>query len=217
MDHFEIIDMDTWHRTEIYQLYTKGWSTVTYSLTKKLDVSTFVPYLKERNIKFVPALMWLVCREVNRIENFRLAVRDGQLGFWDVLHPMYPTLNEHEDMTFHSIPFQEDFSLFYQAYLEEQQQSKGINRLWASRVPENFCMISIFPWLHFDASSMQLHKARDYHAPFLAIGQYSEDMQLPCMLMGNHASTDAWHAAKFFKGLQEGLDDPSQWCINKVV
>jgi chloramphenicol O-acetyltransferase len=32
------------------------------------------------------------------------------------------------------------------------------------------------------------------------------------MFMGNHASADAWHVAKFFKALQEGLDDPSTWC-----
>ena len=212
MDHFDIIDMATWHRAQVYELYTKVWSTVTYSLTKKLSVAKLVPYLKERNIKFVPALMWLVSREINKIENFRLAIRDGQLGTWDVVHPLYPTLNENEDMTFHSIRYQADFSAFYQAYLEEQQKSKGVTRLWAGSVPENFFMVSIFPWLHFDASSMQLRNARDYYAPFLAIGEYNEDMLIPCMFMGNHAAADAWHVAKFFKGLQDGMDDPSQWC-----
>lgn len=212
MDHFEIIDMDKWPRAELYRLYTEQWGTVTYSLTKKLSAEKLVPYLKDRGIKFVPALMWLVSREINRIENFRLAVQDGKLGTWDVIHPMFPTLNAHENMTFHGLRYCEDFHAFYESYLAEQQENKDKTTLWANKIPVNFFMVSIFPWLHFDASSMQLKNAREYFAPFIAIGQYNEQMELPVMLMGNHAVADAWHVAKFFARLQEGMDNPSQWC-----
>lgn len=212
MDHFDIIDMESWPRAEIYKLYTEDWSTVTYSLTKKLSVAKLVPYLKEQGIKFVPALMWLVSREINRIENFRLAIHDGKLGIWDVIHPMFPTLNAYENMTFHGLQYTDDFHAFYEAYLAEQQENRNKTNLWANKIPENFFMVSIFPWLHFDASSMQMKNAKYYYAPFIAIGQYNEQMLLPCMFMGNHASADAWHVAKFFAQLQEGMDDPSQWC-----
>lgn len=212
MDHFETIDMENWPRAELYKLYTEQWGTVTYSLTKKLSVEKLVPYLKENGIKFVPAVMWLVSREINRIENFRLAVQDGKLGKWDVIHPMFPTLNAYENMTFHGLNYQEDFRAFYEAYLTEQQENRTKTTLWANHIPENFFMVSIFPWLHFDASSMQMKNAKYYYAPFIAIGQYNAQMELPVMLMGNHASSDAWHVAKFFAGMQEGLDDPSQWC-----
>lgn len=213
MDHFEIVDMDAWPRAELYKLYTEGWGTVTYSLTKKLSVAKLVPYLKERNIKFVPAVMWLVSREINRIENFRLAVKDGQLIRWDVIHPMFPTLNAHENMTFHGLRHQERFSDFYEAYLEEQKENRDKTCLWANHIPPNFFMVSIFPWFHFDASSMQLKNAKGYYTPFIAIGQYNGEMELPCMLMGNHAATDAWHVAKFYAGLQEAMDNPAQWCL----
>ena len=212
MEHFDIIDMESWPRAEIYKLYTEDWSTVPYSLTKKLSVAKLVPYLKEQGIKFVPALMWLVSREINRIENFRLAIHDGKLGIWDVIHPMFPTLNAYENMTFHGLQYTDDFHAFYEAYLAEQQENRNKTNLWANKIPENFFMVSIFPWLHFDASSMQMKNAKYYYAPFIAIGQYNEQMLLPCMFMGNHASADAWHVAKFFAQLQEGMDDPSQWC-----
>ena len=133
MDHFDIIDMATWPRAEIYKLYTDEWSTVTYSLTKKLSVAKLVPYLKERGIKFVPALMWLVSREINRIENFRLAVHDGKLGIWDVIHPMFPTLNADENMTFHGLRFQDDFHAFYQSYLTEQRENRNKTKDSANR------------------------------------------------------------------------------------
>ncbi len=212
MDHYEQIDMERWPRAELYKLYTEGWGTVTFSVTKKLSVARLVPYLKERGIKFAPALMWLVSREINRIENFRLAVREGKLIRWDVIHPMFPTLNVHENMTFHGLRHTESFRDFYEAYLTEQQENRDKSCLWANKIPVNFFMVSIFPWLHFDASSMQLRNAKEYFAPFIAVGQYNEEMELPCMLMGNHAATDLFHVSQFFNRLQEAMDDPDQWC-----
>lgn len=212
MDHFEIIDMEQWPRAELYKLYTETWSTVTYSLTKKLSIATLVPFLKGRGIKLVPALMWLTCREINKLENFRFAMKDGKLISWDRVHPLFPTLNSFGNMTFHSLPFCDSFAQFYASYLAEQQENKAKTNLWATAVPENNFMVSIFPWLHFDASSMQIKNAKGYYSPFIAIGQYNEDFALPVMLMGNHAVSDAWHVAQFFDGMQQGFDNPAQWC-----
>ena len=211
MDKFEIIDMDTWQRAAIYRLYTEKWPTTSYSLMKKLSVDKFVPYLKEKGIKFVPAIIWLVGREFNHIENFRLAVKDGKLGKWDVIHPLVPTLNKDKNMTFHNIRFEEDFGKFYEAYLQEQQENIEKTSLFANRVPDNFFMVSVFPFLHFDGGSMQVSGKGNY-APFVAIGKYNEEMLLPCVVMGNHAAQDAWHISEFFKGLQEGMDNPEEWC-----
>ncbi len=211
MDRYEIIDMETWPRAELYRLYTEGWGTVTYSLTKKLSVERLIPYLKERNIKLVPVLMWLVSREVNRIENLRLAVKDGQLIRWEKIHPLFPTLNSDQNMTFHVIDHREDFRSFYEAYLAEQLENREKTCLWATNVPKNFFMVSVFPFLHFDASSMHLKNSKYYYAPFIAIGQYNEAMELPVMFMGNHAATDAWHVAQFYDALQQAMDNPAQW------
>lgn len=213
MDRYEIIDMQTWPRAEVYRLYTEVWSTVTYSLTKKLSGAKLVPYLKERGIKFVPAIMWLVCREINAIGNFKMAIKDGKLIQWDVVHPFFPNLNTDGNMTFHGLRFDPDFPTFYRAYLAEQQENASKTCLWANEIPVNNFMVSVLPWLHFDGSSMQIKNAKGYYAPFIAIGKYNEAMELPIMLMGNHAVSDAWHVSKFFDGLQEGMDNPSQWCL----
>lgn len=211
MDRFDWIDMETWPRREIYKLYTEEWTTVTYSFTKKFSVAKLVPYLKERGIKLVPALMWLVCREVNRVENFRLAIRDGSLGRWDVVHPLFPTLNETENMTFHSLRYEEDFQTFYRAYLAEQEENRGKTNLWATGRPENFFMVSIFPFLHFDGLSLQLKNAKGYFAPYIAIGRYNSEMELPCMIMVNHAAVDGWHVAGFLNSLEAALAQPDRY------
>lgn len=212
MDHFELIDMETWPRREIYKLYTEQWTAVTYSFTKKLSLKTVIPYLKAKGIKLVPALMWLVTREVNKIENYRLAIREKQLGRWDVIHPVFPTLNSTENITFHSLVYGEEFLPFYEAYLREQQEYKDSIRLWANGAPENFFIVSIFPWLNFDSLSLQLKNPKWYYAPYVAMGQYDENLDIPAMIMSNHAAIDGWHVAKFYDGMQYALDHPEQWC-----
>lgn len=213
MDRFDIIDMEVWPRAEIYKQYTQIWTTVTYSITKKLSAAKLVPYLKERGIKLVPALIWLTGREINRIENFRLGLRNGVLGRWEVVHPLFPNLNSDENMSFHNVRFDQDFRAFYDAYLEEQRKNKHKTNLWTSECPENYFFVSIFPWLHFEGMSMQLKNAKGYYAPYISLGQYDEEMIMPCMVMANHAAIDAWHFAQFFDGMQAGMDDPAQWCF----
>ena len=213
MDHFELIDMETWPRAEIYKQYTELWTTVTYSITRKLSAAKLLPYLKQRGIKLAPTLIWLTGREINRVANFRLGLRNKVLGRWDVIHPLYPTLNSDENMTFHSIPFDQDFRSFYDAYLAEQAENRHKTNLWATPCPENYFFVSIFPWLHFEGMSMQLKNASGYYSPYIALGKYDEDMIIPCMVMANHAAIDAYHFSQFFDGMQAAMDDPAQWCF----
>lgn len=212
MDYFEQIDLNIWPRAEVYQLYTQQWTTVTYSVTKKLSASALVPYLKERGSKFVPAMLWLVSHEINRIENFRLAVRDHRIGTWNVIHPYFPVKNSTENMSFHAVRYRENFKDFYQDYRAEQQENAHKINLWATPVPENAFMISVMPWLHFDGMSMQLKNPKEYYPPYVGIGQYNEQMELPCVIMVNHATVDAWHLAQFFDGLQRLMNTPELWC-----
>ena len=212
MDRFDKIDIESWDRAEIYKLYTEEWTTVTYNITTKLNAARLVPCLKERGIKLVPALIWLASREVNRIENFRLGIQGRTLGRWEKIHPVYPTVNPQNNMTFHNLPYGEDFRSFYDAYLKEQAETRDATRLWATPAPPNFFIVSVLSWLHFDGLNMQLKNPKGYYAPYVAMGRYNEQMELPCSIMVNHAAIDGWHVAQFFEGMQKAMDDPAQWC-----
>lgn len=211
MDRFELIDMEHWARAEEYRLFADEW-LMTYSMTKHLPAEKTVDFLKARKIKLVPALIWIVSEAFNRCENFRLAVKDGKLGKWEVIHPMFPTLNADKNLTIHSLRYTDDFECFYNAYLKEQAENADKTSLWLYEVPANSFMISVFPFVHFDGSSMHFSRAKDNYAPFFAIGKYDEQKKLPCMLAGNHAVADGWHVAEVFDSIQKRLDDPAEWC-----
>ena len=213
MDHFEKVDLETWPRAEIYKQYTEVWTTVTYTFTKKLDAAKVVPYLKERGIKLIPALVWLASRAVNRVENFRLGIQNRELVRYDAVHPLVPAVNSTGNMSFHSLRYHEDFRTFYEAYLEEQREYGHKTNLWANGpAPDNYFFVSILPWLEYDALSMQLKNAKGYYAPYVAMGKYNENMELPCTIMVNHATIDGLFVHQFYEEMQSCMNDPAQWC-----
>ena len=215
MDHFEPIDMETWPRAEIYKQYTQLWTTVTYTFTKKLDVTKLVPYLKQRGIKLIPALVWLSSRAVNSVENFRLGIQNEALVRWDMVHPLVPAVNSTGNMSFHSLRHNDSFPEFYAAYLAEQQEFGDRTNLWTNGpAPDNYFFVSVLPWLEYDSLSMQLKNAKGYYAPYVAMGKYNERMELPCTIMVNHATIDGLFVHQFYEHMQQAMDDPAGWCVS---
>lgn len=215
MDDFTEINMDTWPRAEEYGLFTRQWTTICYTVTLKQDVTDTVTHVKEKGFKFVPAVLWLITRELNAQENFRLAVRDGKLGVWDQLHPMYPTINRTGNMTFHSTAYRDGFSDFHQAYLAEAELNRNAAGIFASTMPENSYVISVVPYMSFENVSFHLKNAKNYYAPIFDIGKYRDDhgrLLMPVSVTVNHAAADLSHVNALFKGLQNALYMPESWC-----
>ena len=77
MDKFEIIDMETWPRAEIFNLYTKQWPGVVHTGTRILNAEKTIHYLKKNGIKIVPSLLYMVTECVNAQSCYRIS-----FSFW---------------------------------------------------------------------------------------------------------------------------------------
>ena len=94
-----------------------------YSLTVKLDITKMKAALDNTGLKFFPAYLWLVTKTLNVQQEFRIAEKEGQIGFYDTLTPLYASFHE-DDKTFSLMwtEYSDDFRTFYNAYLQNQQQ-----------------------------------------------------------------------------------------------
>ena len=210
-DIFEPVDMATWPRADEYIQYTEKWTTISSSINVKISVAKLLPHIKAKGVKFAPAIIWAITRQVNNLKNFRYAIVDGQLGNWDVMHPMYPTLNKDENISFHSVRFKEDFADFLADYAEEQLENADKTSFFANEAPANSFILSILPWMQFEGS-MTLKNPKGYYAPIFVVGKFNEEKVLNIMLTVNHATVDAYHLYLLFDGLQKMLDTPEEWC-----
>ena len=212
MDRFTKIDMETWPRRELFELYTKSWMSTSFSATVKIRAENLVKLQKERGQKLVPALLYIVSRELSGDQAFTVAVQDGFLGYWDRIHPVYPVLNGNGTFTFHTTPVDGGFQRFYEAYLREKEENADKLGAYASSdMPVNNYIFLIMPWLAFDSFSFALKNQKNYFAPIISIGKYDENCCLPFSATVNHAVCDGYQLSEFFRRIQEAFENPEEW------
>lgn len=88
-DNFSLIDVEKWNRREIF-FYFSRIAPTTYSVTSSLDITNMIKALKEHNLKFFPSFLWLSTTIINQHPEFRVAMKDGNIGYYSSLTPSTP-------------------------------------------------------------------------------------------------------------------------------
>lgn len=216
-NNFHPIDVQTWPRGQMFYYFSKMAPTG-YSMTVELDVTVMKEVLKERKVKFFPAYLWLVTTMLNRQIEFKVAVREEVLGYWDSLTPLYASFHE-DDKTISLIwtEYADDFSVFYQRYLENQRQygdNHGVLSQYPALPPESSCIISCVPWIEFKSFAVHTYGNKQYYFPSVEAGRIFErngKIIMPLSLTLHHATTDGWHVNKFLTDLEYAVDHPDEW------
>ena len=208
---FHPIDMAGWERRELFYYFSQMAPTG-YSLTVDVDVTEVLRVTRERGIKFFPAYLWLVTRNLNRQQAFKCAVKDGAVGYYDTLTPLYAMWHE-ESHTFSLMwtEYDESFSVFYGNYVRHQQLH-GQNRGVLARPelpPENAYTVSALPWVEFKHFAVHSYENKPYYFPSVEAGKYREEagrVLMPLSMTCHHATTDGYHVSEFLKDLQRDMD-----------
>ncbi|WP_432666490.1 CatA-like O-acetyltransferase [Wukongibacter baidiensis] len=215
--NFHPIDLQAWPRGQMFYYFSKMAPTG-YSLTVELDITVLKAALKERKLKFFPVYLWLATTIINRQIEFKVAVKDEVLGYWDTLTPMYAVFHE-DDQTISLMwtEYDDKFSVFYERYLENQQKyghQHGVLSQSDRMPPENSYTISCIPWIEFKHFSLQSFENKSYYFPTVEAGRIfekNERLMLPLSMTLNHATTDGWHVKKFLDDLQHAMNHPKEW------
>lgn len=214
MCNFTSVDMETWHRTNLYHHYTEVWQTCLMTFNIRLDVTNTVKYVRNRGTKLAPALYYLAARTLCEQSNFRMGYDEGRLGFWDELCPLYPVMNMYKDITFHSAKWSDNYREYYYNYVEEKEQNAGCVKAVCESLPKNYVLMSILPFMDFESCSFSLKNPKGYLSPTIFFGKYEikdGTVTMPLSFTFNHAVADGYHAQKFFEDFQKKLAVPENY------
>ncbi|MDD3569885.1 MAG: chloramphenicol acetyltransferase [Lachnospiraceae bacterium] len=213
---FTPIDMENWSMAKQFYYYTQVAPT-SYTITVNIDVTILRKTLKEKGYKFFPAYLYLVTREINKQKEFRVAVKDGVLGYWENLTPAYPQFHEDDKTT--SLlwtEYDDCFQTFYEKYMEDTKthgESHGILSSKGFPLPNTY-VISCIPWFTFNSFSLHNHGIKDYYFPSFEAGGFVENngkIIMPLSVTVHHATTDGYHLKVFFEELQRSINNPNEW------
>lgn len=208
---FTPLDFSSWNRAEQFYYFSKMAPTG-YSLTVRLDITELLHALKNAGLKFYPAYLWLVTRNLNRQPEFKIAEKDGRLGYYEALTPLYAVFHE-DDHTFSFMwtSYQEDFKAFYRSCLDNQSRYGSNHSILAQKdklPPENAYTVSCLPWVPFQSFSVHTYENKPYYFPSVEAGKFTEEggrTLLPLSITCHHATTDGWHISRFLEDLQSDM------------
>jgi chloramphenicol O-acetyltransferase type A len=207
------IGLEGWPRKEHYQFFQK-FDYPYFSLCVDMDISAFLPQIKESKISFTAAMMYLIARVANNIPEFRQRVREGDPIEYPVVHPSATILSQNNLFTFCTVRYDPDFEQFIRAAEREIALVKEQPGLEEKIQNDSMLFMSSIPWVSFTSFQHPLKLNPADSVPRFAWGKYQregEAVKMPLSVQGHHALMDGLHAGQFYMGFQELLDQPEQF------
>jgi chloramphenicol O-acetyltransferase type A len=214
---FNPIKLNEWSRSQIFHYFSQIAPTG-FSMTVQVNVTVMRDMLKARRIKFFPAYLWLITKMLNKQVEFRVAIKDEVLGYWNSLTPLHAVFHDDDKtISFMWTEYCDDFHEFYKRYLNNQAEYKD-NHGFLSQPhqmpPQNTYTVSCLPWIGFQHFAIHSFESKPYYLPTIEAGKFIQNEQtviMPLSITAHHATTDGWHIKRFLDDLQGAMDCPEEW------
>ena len=192
------IDMNTWPRREIYDFFSPI-SNPFYSVTFTLDVTNLYRYVKERELSFYYALVYLCTRAVNRVEAFLYTIEDGKVRMYDKRQPSFTDLEKGSELfRVVFVPCEGSLDDFCRA---AKAKSESQHFFFDPTAETNdLIYFSCLPWMDVTGLTNERNLDPDDAIPRIAWGKYIDidgRKQLHISLEINHRLIDGVHLGRF--------------------
>ncbi|MFU0790717.1 MAG: Chloramphenicol acetyltransferase [Virgibacillus proomii] len=188
---FCVINRELWKRKPYFDHFSQ--LRCTFSLTTNIDITQLLLLTRENKVKLYPALIYLTTKAVNAQKEFRTCFHNGELGYWENMHPSYSIFNKQEKQ-FSNLwtPFSDDFSEFYQSYKKDLDvYGKKIGMQLKGNQPPNSFPVSTIPWTTFTGFNLNINNEGDFLLPIITWGKHfsseGNSVLIPISVQVHHA------------------------------
>ena len=90
---YKVIDENTWERAMHCMVFRNSVEPA-FCVTFEVDVTDLKEYMKKNNLSFTLAMVYVVCKCANKIEEFRYRFVDGKIVLFDHIDTAFTYLNK---------------------------------------------------------------------------------------------------------------------------
>jgi chloramphenicol O-acetyltransferase type A len=205
------IDMQTWSRRQHFNLYN-SFNHPHFNMCANVDLTQFLPYLKQNGISFNAAFVYLVSRTANEVPEFRYRIHGDVVIEHEIVHPSTTVLVSEEVFSFLSLTHVDDFHAFLAEYSEKMAYVKTHPTLEDASKDDDMLFMTAIPWVSFTSFMHPINMHPCDTIPRFAWGKYfmeGERVRMPLSVQGHHAVMDGLHMARFYEKIQSYLDEPA--------
>jgi chloramphenicol O-acetyltransferase type A len=203
------IDLNTWPRRDYYK-YFGSCDDPFFGVVVNVDCTEAYDYCKKHDMSFFLYYMHESIKALNRVENFRYRIIDGEIWLFDCVQASSTVGRKDHTFGFAFFDFTDDFASFAEnaeKKIAEVQAYQGL------RINENTRLdvvhYTTLPWFSFTGFKHEKNIRCDESIPKLAFGKFFESegkKLMPHSINANHGLVDAYHVGKYLEFFQEGLN-----------
>jgi|SRR5690554_479106 len=212
----KIIEINNWRGRKHY-LWFKKYPVHYYGITKTIDISGFIKYIKANSLSFFIPFMYLIHLALNDVEEFRLRVVDEKVILYDIIHPSYTIMTEEGIFDNCEHDFSNNFKTYYAEGLgaiehakKAVRQNKSYNDL---SIMDQYYFTSV-PWIDFSSVTHPMPDDDTAFVPRITWGKYykkNEKFIISLNLHVSHALVDGYPLAQAFIKIQEYMDNSEKY------
>ncbi|MBN1679380.1 MAG: chloramphenicol acetyltransferase [Anaerolineae bacterium] len=208
------INLDTWERRDHFKQFST-WDYPHFNLCANVDVTAFFPAVKQRDLSFTVATLFVLARTANAIREFRYRIRGATVIEHEIVHPGTTILRDGNLFTFCTVDYAEDFGVFA-ARAAEQIAYVRAHPSIENEPRDDLLYSTSIPWVSFTSVMHPLKFPVD-SVPRFAWGKCFEDgssIKMPLSVQAHHALMDGVHVGQFFTDIQVYLYNPDSFLVD---
>ncbi len=206
-NHYTEIDEKTWKRAMHCMVFRNSIEPA-FCVTFDLDITNFLPKVKEKNYSFTMAMIYAVSKCTNEIEEFRYRFLDGKVVLFNRIDTAFTYLNQETELfKVVNVPMcdsmEEYVSLATKTAKEQEEYFTG-------DLGNDVFQFSPMPWVPYTHISHTNSGKKDNATPLFDWGRFYEKdgkILLPFSVQAHHSFVDGLHIGKLYELVQKYLDE----------
>jgi chloramphenicol O-acetyltransferase type A len=211
--YMKFVDIDNWERKDHYNNF-KQFDYPHINICANVDITEFYRYIKEKEYPFYISILYVVTKTANKIKEFRYRIREDKLIEHEFVSPAFTVMNSKEIFGYCTVEFKDEFKNFKANAIREIERAENNISIENKSGCDNVIYTKSIPWVSFTSITHPVQMNPVDSIPRIAWGKYFEEngkIKLPLSVQVHHSLADGVHIGKYFKTIQEILDNPVKY------
>ncbi|KAF1084793.1 Chloramphenicol acetyltransferase [Sporotomaculum syntrophicum] len=201
------IDEKNWKRAMHCEVF-RNCVEPAFCVSLELDITHFLRRIREDNYSFTMAMIYVVSRCANEIEEFRYRFVGGKVVLFNKIDTGFTYLNQETELfKVVNVPMKDTIEEFV---LEASKVAKEQGEYFTGPLGNDIFMFSPMPWVSYTHISHTNLGKKDNATPLFDWGKYFEKdgkVILPFSVQAHHSFVDGLHVGKLVSSVQRFLDE----------
>lgn len=203
---YKVVDEKNWKRAMHCMVFRNSIEPA-FCVTFELDITNFLQKVRKERYSFTMALVYVVSKCANEIEEFRYRFVDGQVVLFEKIDTAFTYLDEETELfKVVNVPMMDTMEEYVSLASKMAKEQK---EYFTGPLGNDVFQFSPMPWVSYTHISHTNSGKKDNATPLFDWGKYFNrdgKVFLPFSVQAHHSFVDGLHIGKLAEKIQRYLD-----------